>query len=147
LIITQPKELIGAFVNVRQGLPQDTSWGNYNALGLVKNGTLVLGVIYNGYEAANVNMHIGAIDGARWMTREILFAAFDYPFNELKKRRASAFMRVSNKRAISFAENLGFIYEGTLKHYYWKEDAVMYGMTKENCRFLKMRPELLKKAA
>lgn len=136
LIISQPKEIIGAFVNVRQGFKPETSWGNFNALGLVRNGHLVAGVIYNVYEAANVNMHIGADDGAKWLTRGFLFAAFDYPFNQLGKRRVSAFMRATNKKAISFAENLGFTYEGTLPHYYWQDDALMYGMVKEKCRFL-----------
>ena len=136
MIITQPKELIGAFVNERQGCPAHASWGNFNAMGLIKGKTLVAGVIYNAYEAANVNMHIGAVDGARWLTREFLFAAFDYPFNELGRRRVSAFMRASNKKAISFIENIGFEYEGKLLHYYPKDDALMYGMVKEKCRFL-----------
>lgn len=138
MIISQPKELIGAFVNEKQGFPPETPWGNFNALGLVREGHLVAGVIYNSYEAANVNMHIGAVDGAKWLTREFLFAAFDYPFNQLEKRRVSAFMRATNERAIAFAKNLGFTYEGTLPHYYWKDDALMYGMVKERCRFLRV---------
>ena len=137
MIITQPKELIGAFVNVMQGVPQEASWGpNYNAMGLVRSGKLVAGLIYNGYEGANVNMHIGAIVGAKWLNKEFLFAAFDYPFNELGKRRATAFMASTNKRTIKFVKNLGFVYEGTMPHYYVDDDAVVYGLLRENCRFL-----------
>ena len=136
MIITQPKELIGAFVNVRQGFSPETSWGNFNALGLVRSGTMVAGVIYNAYEAMNVNMHIGATDGSRWLTPEFLHAAFDYPFNELGRKRVTAFMRAKNERAIKFAKNLGFTYEGTMPQYYADDDAVIYGMLKENCRFL-----------
>ena len=136
MIITQPKELIGAFVNVMQGWPAEASWGNHNAMGLVRGGKLVAGLIFNGYEGANVNMHISAIDGRKWLTPEFLFAAFDYPFNELGRKRVTAFMRSKNDRAISFAKNLGFEYEGTMKNYYADDDAVVYGLLRENCRFL-----------
>ena len=136
MIITQPKELIGAFVNIKQGWPASASWGNFNALGLVRNGTLVAGVIYNCYEGANVNMHISAVDGCRWLTQDFLFAAFDYPFNELSKRRVTAFMRSKNARAIKFVKKLGFVHEGTMPNYYADDDAVVYGLLRENCRFL-----------
>ncbi len=94
MIITQPKEAIGGFVNIRQGLPPGTPWGPFNALGLVRNNELVAGVIYNNREGANVCMHIGAVDGAKWLNEEFLFAAFDYPFNELGKRRVTACLRI-----------------------------------------------------
>ncbi len=138
MIITQPKELIGAFVSVRQGAKPDASWGpSFNALGLVRKDTLVAGVIYNAYEGANVNMHIGALDGSKWLTKEFLFAAFDYPFNELGRRRVTAFMASTNKRTIKFVKNLGFVYEGTMPHYYVDDDAVIYGLLREKCRFLR----------
>jgi len=146
VIITQPKELIGAYVNIKQGSAPTLSWGNYNALGLVRGGVLVAGVIYNAYEGANVNMHIGAEDGSRWLTKDFLFAAFEYPFNERGRKRVSAFMKSMNKRAIDLATNLGFEYEGRLPNYYWNDDAVMYGLVKEKCRFLN-RKALLRKAA
>lgn len=140
MIISQPKELIGAFVNVRQGFPPETSWGNFNALGLVRNGHLVGAVIYNGYEAANVNLHVGAVEGSRWATPEFLYAVFDYPFNQLGKRRISAYIRAKNKKTIAFVKNLGFQYEGMLKHFYPNgDDMAVYGLLRENCRFLSMR--------
>lgn len=141
IIISQPNELISAFVNVKQGFHAETSWGNFNALGLVRNGHLVAGVIYNGYEAGNVNMHIGAEEGKKWMTPDFLFAAFDYPFNQLGKRRVTAYLRSKNERAIEFAKNLGFKYEGKLVNFYKDDDQVIYGLLKEQCRFL------MKKAA
>ncbi len=136
MIITQPKELIGAFVNVRQGLDQAAPWGNFNALGLVRGGTLVAGVIYNNFEGTNVCMHIGAVGGAKWLNEEFLHAAFDYPFNELGKRRVTACIRASNRKAIKFVKNLGFEYEGTMKHYYSDDDMVIHGMLRDKCRFL-----------
>jgi len=141
VIITQPKELIASFVNVQQGYPADVKWGVYTAMGLLRKGHLVAGVIYNCFEGTNANMHIGAVKGAKWLTQDFLFSAFDYPFNQLERRRVSACIRAKNKRAIGFVENLGFQYEGTQRHYYADDDMVMYGLLREQCRFL------LKKAA
>jgi RimJ/RimL family protein N-acetyltransferase len=140
LIITQPKELIGAFVNVRQGFPPETSWGHFNALALVRKDVLVAGVIYNTYDEANVNMHIGALEGSKWLTQDFLFAAFDYPFNELGKKRITAIIRESNSQAREFVLNLGFSIEGELKDYYANGDTqMMYGMLRKQCRFLDMK--------
>lgn len=140
MIITQPKELIGAFVNMKQGFPPETPWGNFNALGLVRNGHLVAGVIFNGYEGANVNIHVGAEAGSKWMTREFLHATFDYPFNQLGKHRVSAFIRATNKRTIAFVKNLGFSYEGKMQDFYTDGgDMVVYGLLRRKCRFLEIR--------
>ena len=139
MIIAQPKELIGAFVNVRQGLRPDSSWGDFNALGLIRGGRLVAGVIYNNFGGANANMHVGAEEGARWMTRDFLRAAFDYPFNQLKLRRLTACVHSNNRRAIRFDEHLGFKYEGTQRHYYTDGDMLIFGMLREECRFLERK--------
>lgn len=138
MIIAQPKDLIGAYVNVKQGLPADTPWGNFTALGLITGGRLVAGVIYNCCEGANSNMHVGA-EGSNWMTPEFLYAAFDYPFNQLERRRVTAPIRSSNTKAIRFVENLGFKYEGTMKHYYEDSDMLFYGMLRKDCRFLERK--------
>lgn len=140
MIITQPKELIAAFVNLRQGFPPETSWGNYNALGLVRNGHMVAGVIFNGYESANVNIHVGAVAGSRWMTKEFLHAVFDYPFNQLGRRRLSAYIRSTNKKTIAFVKHLGFVHEGTLRDFYTDGgDMAVYGLLRSKCRFLDLR--------
>lgn len=139
MIITQPKELIGAFVNVRQGYAPAASWGTYNALGLVRNGRLVAGVVYNDYSGMNAYMHVGAEDGARWLDKSFLFSAFDYPFSQLGLRRVTAKVKAKNQKAISFIENLGFEYEGAMRHFFKEDDALIYGMLKERCRFLDMR--------
>lgn len=139
MIITQPKELIGAFVNIRQGHRPEAPWGDFNALGLVRDGRLVAGVIYNNYSAKNVYAHIGADQGCKWMTKQFLFAMFDYPFNELGLHRVTALIRATNSRAIEFAENLGFTEEGLMRHYFIDDDAVIYGLLRDKCRFLEMR--------
>lgn len=139
-IIAQPKELIAAFVSARQGLDVATPVASpYTALGLIRSDRLVAGVIYNFSDGGNVCMHVGAIDGSHWMTPGFLIAAFDYPFNQLQKRRVTAMMRKRAKKARAFIENLGFAYEGKCAHYFHDDDLILYGMLRANCRFLEMR--------
>ena len=137
MIICEHEGMIANFVSLQQGYPPNTSWGNYNALGLLRNGRLVAGVIYNSYEEGNVCMHVAASPGV--LTRKAIFAAFDYPFNQLGKRRVTAMIPAKNKKAIAFNEGLGFKYEGTMRHYFNDDDALIYGMLREDCRFLNMR--------
>ena len=145
MIITQPKELIGAFVNVRQGCDPRAPWGSFNALGLITNGQLVAGIVYNNFEGASAEMHVSAIEGSRWMTKEFLFSAFDYPFNQLGLRRVTGRIKKRNKRAAAFVKHLGFKYEGTMRHYFADDDALIFGLLRGDCRFIR-RTELRKVA-
>ncbi len=138
-IVAQPKSEIATFVNLRQSLSADHSWGYYNALGLVRGGDLIAGVIYNNVDGTNLCMHVGAVDGRKWLTPQFLFAAFDYPFNQLGMRRVTAPIKTGNTRAIEFVENLGFKHNGTLRHYYADGDLMLYGMLRGECRFLEMK--------
>jgi RimJ/RimL family protein N-acetyltransferase len=139
-IISQPKELIAAFVNTRQGLDPLTPWVEpYSTLGLMREGRLVAGVVYNFLDGANVCMHIGAEEGGHWATPEFLLAVFDYPFNQLGRRRVTAMTKKRAKKTRAFVENLGFTYEGKCAHYFSDDDLIVYGMLRANCRFLDMR--------
>lgn len=144
MIVTQPKERIAAFVARAQGLAEP--WGNYTAIGLVRDGALVAGVVYNNFGGAGVCAHIGAVTGGRWMTREFLRAIFDYPFAQLGKRRITGLVARRNKSARRFVENLGFKYEGCVRHALEKDDLICYGMLRAECRFLTAK-EPLRRAA
>ncbi len=114
----------------------------------MKDDRLVGGVVYNQFEAANVCAHIGAVEGKNWLTRDFLWAMFDYPFNQLGKRRITALVARKNKGARKFVDNLGFSYEGCLKHYYENDNLLVFGLLRENCRFLgRSLPSQLKEAA
>ena len=136
MIVSQPKELIAAFVNMRQGLPHDNPWGNFTAIGLVRADTLVAGLIYNNAANTNICVHIGAVDGHRWGTPEFLFAAFDYPFNQLGMTRLTASVRSKNERMQAIVKKLGFSYEGTLREFYEDDDLKLYGLLKRECKYL-----------
>jgi RimJ/RimL family protein N-acetyltransferase len=140
MIISQPKELIAAFVNERQRLDPSFPWVEpYTALGLLRDQKLVCGVVYNFFDGANVCMHVGAVDGSHWATPEFLHAVFDYPFNQLARRRVTAMTKKKNKKVRAFVENLGFTFEGKCAHYFDDDDLILYGMLREKCPHLETR--------
>ena len=81
--------------------------------------------------------HIAGKPGRRWLTREFLFAIFDYPFNQLGVRRITGLVPKKNKDARRFDEHLGFEYEGNMRNALADDDMIIYGMLKEKCKWLK----------
>jgi RimJ/RimL family protein N-acetyltransferase len=106
-------------------------------LGLERDGELVAGVIYEGWNGVNIWMHVAAEPGKRWMTRDYLRYCFYYPFEELGCKRVSGYVEASNEVACRFDEHLGFQQEAVLKGAATDGgDVVLYVMRRENCRFL-----------
>lgn len=121
----------------RQRIPHVESWGEWcEAIGLEEDGELLAVVVYNLYSGADIAMHIAAVPGRRWMTREFLRVAFRYPFVQLGCRRVSGYVPASNADALRFDLHLGFVREGLMREaLVTGEDVVVLGMLKRECRW------------
>lgn len=114
--------------------------GSGQGIGLVRDGEMVAGVLYDNCTGQSVQMHVAAVPGCRWMTREYLRVCFDYPFNQLKVKKVIGLVDSTNADALRFDRHLGFVAEGLI------EDAGRFGhlhiltMTRDQCRFLDVRP-------
>lgn len=107
---------------------------NMTALGLERDGELIAGVIYEGFNGHNVWMHC-AIPGR--LTREFLNACFRYPFVQLGCKRVSGYVEASNIKARIFDEHLGFKPEARLRGAASDGgDVILYAMTREGCRYV-----------
>jgi RimJ/RimL family protein N-acetyltransferase len=106
-------------------------------LGLERDGELVAGVVYEGFNGKNVWMHVAAEPGAKWMTREYLRYCFHYPFNEMGVQRVTGYVEASNELARRFDEHLGFRQEAVLKGAATDGgDVILYVMWKDECRYV-----------
>ena len=106
-------------------------------LGLERDGELVAGVMFEGFNGRNEWMHVAAIPGARWMTKEYLRYCFHYPFNEMGVDRISGYVNESNEVARRFDEHLGFHEEARLKGAAPDGgDVLLYVMWRDDCRFI-----------
>lgn len=108
-------------------------------IGIARNGQIVGGVCFDGYNGANINMHV-ASDGSRhWMNREFLWFVFYYPFRQLGVKRITGVVPSCNMTARSFDEKIGFELETTLKDAHPHGDLLIYKMTPDKCRWLSLR--------
>lgn len=121
----------------RQRIAHVPSWGEWcEAIGLEDDGELLAVVVYNLYSGADIAMHIAAVPGRRWMTREFLRVAFRYPFVQLGCRRVSGFVPASNFDALRFDLHLGFVREGLMREALENgEDVIVLGMLERECRW------------
>ena len=140
MLITQPKELISKFVADRIGCKMYL--GEYTALASVDNTGIIVGVIYNNFTSDSRNkivdcqMHVASRPGAKWATRDFLFHAFNYPFNQMGCVRVTGPVKASNETALKFDKRLGFVEEGRLRKAMDGEDLIILGMLKDECRWI-----------
>lgn len=122
-------DLVGPFVAEMNGGEWTPDRGQ--TIGLVEEGALLAGVLYESYNRASVVTHIAAVPGKRWMTREFLWAIFSYPFNQLSVRKLIAPVGASNLESRRFVSNLGFVLETALKDAHPDGDLLFYTMSRD----------------
>lgn len=135
-IVCDQPERVGRFVSEIMG---NDGWSSYQAIGLEENDQLIAGVLFDNYNGASICMHVAAVPGKRWMTREFLWYCFYYPFMELKVKRITGLVPESNLVARRFDEHLGFKLETRLEDAHPDGDVLVYKMMKSDCRFLERR--------
>lgn len=119
----------------------DVDWGPHNTIHMEKDGCITAVVVYNNYIRANsIDMHVVSSVAGKWLTRPFLATVFAYPFEQLGVRRVTARIGANNPKAEHFLRSLGFTHEGTIRKG-WEPniDLLIYGLLKEECRFLEPR--------
>ena len=127
---TSDAELIGPWVCERAG----GEWvkGRGTALGMLKDGRLVAGVLYEDWNGANIVCHIRV----EKLNKHFLGLIFQYPFVQLGAKRITGIVPQSNKKALKFDQKLGFSIEHEMKNAHPSGSLFILGMYKENCRYL-----------
>lgn len=133
-IILHQDQIVGPWVSAMTG----GAYSEGTTIGLVEHGQLIAGVLYDGYNGASIQMHVGAI-GKRWMTKEYLWMCFHYPFEQLKVKKIIGLVGSGNEKAIAFDEHLGFQLEHSIEDAHRDGALLVYTMTREQCRFLRIK--------
>lgn len=132
-IISNPARV---FAFVSEQMPMAAVAG-MKGIGLEKDGELIAGALYEGFNGQNVWAHLAGKPGKRWMNREFLWYGFHYPFNEMGVKRISGYVNASNTDARRLNEHFGYQEEARLKGAAPDGgDVILYVMWRENCRFL-----------
>jgi len=109
----------------------------YAVLGSIQKDRITGAVMFNLWRGSSVETHWAGETG--WLTREHLGQIFAYPFHVLGVRRVTGIIRRKNRRARDSAERIGFKLEGVMRHGFENDDACVYGMTRQSCRWIATR--------
>lgn len=113
----------------------ENGFEKYVAIGIEEGGEIIAGCVYNDYRGHAIHVSI-ASSTPRWASRRTLRALFGYPFLQLNVKRLTAYTGKSMTQVREFLEELGFVYEGTLRDGFADDDCVVYGMLRHECRWI-----------
>jgi len=79
------------------------------------DGEIVAAIVYQSANKHNAFLHVAARPGVRWVTRDLLYQTFAFPFLQLGLDRLTGWVEEDNLAAIRFDTHVGFRHEATLK--------------------------------
>jgi RimJ/RimL family protein N-acetyltransferase len=120
---------------VIQHAPHADAFDKYVAIGVEDGNELVAGFVFNEYRGHSIAISMASTT-PKWCSRSTMAAAFGYAFLQLKCKRLTAYTGLSMANVRVFLERLGFVQEGVIRAGFADDDAVVYGMLREECRFL-----------
>jgi len=120
-------------------LPEETV-----CIGQEIDGQLAAVIGYAGFMPNACQMHIAAVDEVNWMSRDLLWAAFDYPFNVLGVKVILGQINADNESALKLNRHLGFKVVAEIPDAHMDGDLVLMAMRREDCRWLDLKCPLKK---
>lgn len=128
MIVDQP-ERFAKWVFERYPKANDST--DFQAIGLVDGERTMAAFVVNQYDGTDAQISVVTEPGVLWARPKWMRALANYVFVQLGCARLSAHVQVSNFRSCQAAERIGFSIEG-----FKRPDTVMYGMLKQECRYL-----------
>ena len=88
------------------------------------------------FTKSDADMELTAYAERGGITRGVIRFIANYVFNQNGCRRLTVRTKKRNRRVLKLAPRYGFKYEGIQRHFYADDDAVVFGMLRDNCRWL-----------
>ena len=122
---------------VASAFPHVQSFEGCIGLGIDKDGAIAAGVVIELKSPFDAHVSVFSVRPDAW-TRQTVEEVFSYLFDHLGVARVTCLTSKKNKRSRKTIEGLGFRHEGTLKKGLdGNRDAIVYGMVREDCRWIK----------
>jgi len=137
MILLNQDETVARFVASRIPGFRLSTGKDYRAIGFLRGGKLVAGCILHDHRGFDVSASVAA-EGKDWPVIEMLRFIARLVFQDWGCKRMTLLVSQKNKRARDFAQKVGFKEEGCLElGFDGKQNGIVYGMTRRNCRWLK----------
>ena len=133
-LVYDQKERIGAWVAELTG--QESSWGSFYAMGVVRGDDIIAGVVINNFNTSNATCHI-AISQQTKMIVPLFEAVCDYAFRQCKLKRLTGMVPTNEPAVIEFDKHLGFEEEFVMKDGAVDSDMQVLVMWPDKCRWLR----------
>jgi hypothetical protein len=111
-LVYDRKDLIGTWVAIQTG--QDTTWGDFYAMGIMDGSSILAGVVFNNFNQQNCMVHI-AVRRRTKLILKLFTAVCDYAFNVCKLKRITGMVPTDQPDVIAFDKHLGFREEFIMK--------------------------------
>jgi RimJ/RimL family protein N-acetyltransferase len=98
-------------------------------IGQKKDGKLIAVVGYNQFTQENCQIHVASTN-VYWLSKFLLFAIFDYPFNKIKVKVIIAPICKDNAKSLNLCRKLGFVVTETTNN------LVIMSMRRNQCKWL-----------
>ena len=107
------------------------------AIGWLRDDDIVAGVLYEDFtgEGGSITATIAVEPGAI-LTRQMIWAMFDYPFVRLGAKKLLALIHGNNHKSRRLVEHLGFCSVSGIEGYYPDGNLIVYEMNADECRWL-----------
>lgn len=110
---------------------------------VTSEGNCLGGVIYSDMISNCIFMHQAGF-GPSWLSGDMIWVVFDYPFNQLNVDKVAGTIPASNKALYEFNRRMGFVEECRIKDAYKDGDLVVMTMHRDQCRWLSRKPKTIK---
>ena len=106
-------------------------------------GKLLGGMIYYGHTGQSISVHIAGFD-PHWISKDLLWIAFNYPFVQLKCANIFCQLRSRNFKALDFIRKIGFKQEVVIPEVFSDDEDMIVGrLRKDECRWLNIKPRYI----
>lgn len=119
---------------VAQMIPhcRQRGFGKCKAIGVLENGVLIGGIVYNNWnpEAETIEITAAAIS-PRWLTRETIRRMYEYPFEQIGVQGVIQHTPADNERLLAQLARGGYTFEPQTRYFGRYRDGVYCLLTRE----------------
>lgn len=108
-------------------------FGPCTAIGVVRDGALIAGIVYSGYrpEAGVIEITTAALPRSRWLTLETIRRIHEYPFNQLGCQMTMLHVAADDEGKLKQMAGLGYAFIRLPRMYGRDADCILCLLTRE----------------
>lgn len=133
MIFTEQRQEIFDYLNYK--LEANFSPETGRTIAVVEDGKILGAVVADRFTKSGCELSI-ASDEPRFLTKGFIKFIFNYVFNTCGIIRITTLVKEHNKRSLKLMDGIGFVKEAVLKKGYGDQDAVLFRMLKDECKWL-----------